>query len=426
MKKRYNPGHPFHKISSVTADVSEFASEISFEAQKKRVSTRDVIFSVLGLAVTIALCVFAVIFREELTNTGLIAQYGLVGLLVIAFIFSSALSAMPVPVPYWILTFTMPGMLQEHYGIFSPVWVGLAAAGGATLSQSVTFAIGLGGKKLSQRLSNRFSPEFYDKAVGWIHKYGDWTVFFMSVTGNPLHLPMTLAIASLRYPAYKFISIGFLGQLTKSMVLAFSGYFGLNLIFNSQNISDALLIALLVIGGIIFAAVIWQLIVWLFEIREKNRKYRSALACARSSGKPFLVGNPWGVKPFRRFFNKPAHGNGDVCLDIDRRTLEGQPGAVVATVTDLPFADKSFGAVFFSHVLEHLPTVMAAKKAIEEMKRVADAVFIASPSKQSIGGWITRGHHLWVWQDDKCTYLQERGKKGRREKIAVETENKIR
>jgi membrane protein DedA with SNARE-associated domain len=424
MKKRRNPGNPLHKISSVTADVSEFTSELSLEAQKKRISTRDVIFSILGLGITIALCVFAIIFRQELSDVALIAQYGILGLLVIAFIFSSALSAMPVPVPYWILTFTLPGMLQERYGIWAPVWVGLAAAGGATLSQAVTFAIGLGGKGLSQRLSNRFSPEFYNKAVGWIHKYGDWTVFFMSVVGNPLHLPMTLAIASLRYSVFKFIAIGFLGQLIKAMVLAFAGYFGLNLIFNSQNIGGVLVIALLVIGGIIVAAAIWQLIVWLFEIQDKNRKYKSALACARSSGKPFLVGNPWGAKPFRRFFNKPAHGNGDVCLDIDRKALEGQPGAVVATVTDLPFADKAFGAVFFSHVLEHLPTVMAAKRAIEEMKRVADAVFIASPSKQSIGGWITQGHHLWVWQDDKCTYLQERGKKGHRERIVVETENK--
>jgi hypothetical protein len=58
------------------------------------------------------------------------------------------------------------------------------------------------------------------------------------------------------------------------------------------------------------------------------------------------------------------------------------------------------------------------------MQRVADSVFITYPSKQSIGGWFVRGHHLWVWQDDKCTYLQERGKKASREKIVVETRNK--
>ena len=424
MKKQRNPRLPMQKISSMRADVGDFASEINLEAQKKRWSGKDIIFSVFGLAVTISLCVVALIYRDELTDTGLVARYGLLGLLVLAFIFSSALSAMPVPVPYWVLTFTLPGMLQESYGIWAPVWVGLAAAGGATLAQSITFAIGLGGKGLSQKLSNRFSPEFYDKAVGWIHKYGDWTVFFMSVTGNPLHLPMTLAIASLRYPAYKFISIGFMGQLVKSMVLAFSGYYGLNLLLSGENISDKLIITLLIIGGIIVAAIIWQLIVWLLEIRDKNRKYKSALACARNSGKPFLVGNPWGVKPLRRFFNKPAHGSGDICLDVDKKALAGQPGAVVGTITHLPFADKAFGAVFFSHVLEHLPTAVAAKQALEEMQRVADSVFITYPSKQSIGGWFVRGHHLWVWQDDKCTYLQERGKKASREKIIVETRNK--
>jgi ubiquinone/menaquinone biosynthesis C-methylase UbiE len=127
------------------------------------------------------------------------------------------------------------------------------------------------------------------------------------------------------------------------------------------------------------------------------------------------------VKPFRRYFNKPAHGSGDVCLDIDRQALVGQSGAVVGSITHLPFANKVFGAVFFSHVLEHLPTTDDAKLALEEMKRVADSVFIAYPSKQSIAGWIVRDHHLWVWQDKKCTYVQQRGKTANREKIVVET-----
>jgi hypothetical protein len=188
--------------------------------------------------------------------------------------------------------------------------------------------------------------------------------------------------------------------------------------------TNGLSISLIVLAGIILLLALWQLIVWIFEIRDKNRKYQAALACARSSGKPLLVGNPWGVKPFRRFFNKPAHGSGDVCLDIDRQALVGQPGAVVGSITHLPFADKVFGAVFFSHVLEHLPTTDDAKRALEEMKRVADSVFIAYPSKQSIAGWIVGDHHLWVWQDNKCTYVQQRGKTANREKIVVETANK--
>jgi membrane protein DedA with SNARE-associated domain len=409
------------KKSSVTADMGQFASELNREALKRSWSLKEILFGFLGLAVTIALCVFAIIYREELTDTGFVARYGLLGIMIIAFFFGGAFSAIPVPVPYWMLNFTLPSMLAENYGILSPVWVGLFTAAGATLGQSITFAIGYGGRGLSQRLSSRFSLQFYDKAAGWVKRYGSWTVFIMSVTANPLHLPMTLAIASLRFPVYKFLFFGFIGQLIKSMVLAFSGYYSLNLLFEMENFSSTLFITLLVIAGIIVILGLWQLIVWLIEIHDKTHKYRAALDCARNSGKPFLVGNPWGVKPFRRFFNKPAHGSGDICLDIDRQALMGQPGAVVGTITHLPFADKTFGAAFFSHVLEHLPTADAAKQALEEMKRVADSVFIAYPSKQSIAGWIVRDHHLWVWQDKKCTYVQQRGKKANREKIVVET-----
>jgi membrane protein DedA with SNARE-associated domain len=423
MKKRLNPRLPMHKISDVSADVGDFASQVNIHTQKKRWSLGEFIVGILGLAIIITICVFAFIYKEELTDTGFVAEYGLIGILIIAFVFASAFSATPVPVPYWLLTLALPAMLQDRYGIWAPVWVALFSATGATLAQSVTFAIGYGGRGLSQKLSSRFSPELYNKAVGWIHKYGDWTVFFMSVTANPLHLPMTLAIASLKYPAYKFIFLGFFGQLVKSLVLAFSGYYGLTSLFKITNISDTVIIVLLIVGGIIISFGLWQFIVWIYEIRDKNKKYKSALECAKISGKPFLVGNPWGVKPFRRFLNKPAHGAGDVCLDIDPKALSGQPGAVVGTITHLPFADKAFGAVFFSHVLEHLPTAFAAKQALEEMKRVADSVFIAYPSRQSIGGWMVRGHHLWVWQDDKCTYLLERGKHASREKIIVETEN---
>lgn len=409
---------------ALTSDVGQFASEINLEARKRSLSLKEILFGFLGISITIAICVLAIVYKEQLTDTGLVAQYGLLGILIIAFIAASTFSVTPIPLPYWVLTFTLPSVLDERYGIWSPVWVGLFAAAGVTLSQAITFAIGYGGRGLSKKLSSRFSPEFYDKAVGWVKKYGSWTVFFMSVTANPLHLPMTLAIASLRYPVYKFIIIGFLGQLIKSMVLSFSGYYSLISLLKIEGLGDTLAIVLLIIAGIIVAIGLWQLIVWLIEIRDKTRKYRAALACARSSGKPFLVGNPWGVKPFRRFFNKPAHGGGDVSLDIDRQALAGQPGAVLGTITHLPFADKTFGAVFLSHVLEHLPTAEDAKRALEEMKRVADSVFIAYPSKQSIAGWIVRDHHLWVWQDDKCTYIQQRGKKASREKIVVETTSK--
>lgn len=160
----------------------------------------------------------------------------------------------------------------------------------------------------------------------------------------------------------------------------------------------------------------WQLAVWIVESRAKSRKYKAACARAREKGKPLLVaGGPWGITRTRRRFNKPAHGNGDVCLDINPLALGDHPSGVVANVTNIPFADKSFGAVFASHLLEHLPTVEAASQALDELNRVAEAVYIVYPSRQSLAGWVIPDHHLWVWQKDSTTYLRQRGKStGRR------------
>ena len=168
---------------------------------------------------------------------------------------------------------------------------------------------------------------------------------------------------------------------------------------------------LIVLAAVVVGVGAWQLAVWIIETRAKSRQYKAACACAREKGKPLLVaGGPWGATRTRHRLNKPAHGSGDVCLDINPRAFDGHPRAVMASVTHIPFADKCFGAVFASHLLEHLPTVDAASQALDELNRVAEAVYIVYPSRQSFAGWMVPDHHLWVWQKDCTTYLRQRGK----------------
>jgi len=180
--------------------------------------------------------------------------------------------------------------------------------------------------------------------------------------------------------------------------------------------------ALLIVLGAFIGIGGWQLIVWVQETQDKNRKYQAATAHAAKSNKPLLVVcGPWGSKPFRRWFNKPAHGFGDVCLDINRRAIRGHPCGVIANVTHIPFTDKCFGAAFASHLLEHLPTTDDARRALDEPHRVADTVHIVCPSRQSIAGWVIVDHHLWVWQKGNKTYIKQRGSSGSKESIVIET-----
>jgi|TARA_B100002003_G_scaffold103647_1_gene96296 hypothetical protein len=166
-----------------------------------------------------------------------------------------------------------------------------------------------------------------------------------------------------------------------------------------------------IVLGISLGIVIWQISVWLGETKNKKEKYQTALAYALSRNKPLLIaGGPYGNQRIRHLLKMPAHGNGDVCLDIDRNAIDGHPNAVIASVTHIPFPDKTFGAVFASHLLEHLPTTTEAKQALDELNRTAEAIFIVSPSWQSISGWLHPDHHLWVWQDGKTTRFKQRGK----------------
>ena len=170
---------------------------------------------------------------------------------------------------------------------------------------------------------------------------------------------------------------------------------------------------LLAVLGICLGISGWQLAVWLGETQDKNKKYKAASAYALKRNKPLLIaGGPWGARRTRHLLKMPAHGNGDVCLDIDPKAIEGHPNGVIADITHIPFSDKSFGAAFASHLLEHLPSTDEAKKALAELNRTAEAVFIAYPSRQSIAGWVIPDHHLWVWQKGNETYLQQRGRSG--------------
>jgi hypothetical protein len=269
--------------------------------------------------------------------------------------------------------------------------------------------------------------------VNWLKRSGSWAVFFMTLIPNPINLPMTLTVAVFKYPPYKFLLYSFLGIAVRSFLISFSGYYGLHIInqwildFSREGlVTSPISIVTLVIVGILVVVFIWQMIIWMLEIQDKNRKYKAATEYAQKSGKQLLViGGPWGVKSYRRLLDRPAHGNGDVCLDIDRRALESHPCAVVASCTDIPFADKSFGAVFSSHVLEHMPTTQMAEQALSEMNRVAGAVFIAYPSRQSLAAWIIRDHHIWVWQKDGKTILRQRKDRIPREHQIVKAADKI-
>ena len=192
---------------------------------------KEIWIGALAIVVTIGLCVAAIIYRDELMGIANMAGYSLLGVLIIAFIAGSTVSVTAIPVPYWFLVFTLPSVLAPQWGVLAPVWVGLISALGASLGHLPTFMIGYGGSRLSQRVTTRFNSRFYTRAIEWAQRHGSWAVFIMSAVLNPIHLPMTIAIGALRFPPQKFFLFSLLGNIVKSLFIAFCGYYGLTSIF---------------------------------------------------------------------------------------------------------------------------------------------------------------------------------------------------
>ena len=206
------------------------------EEAKQRLSTRDITLGVLSLVATILLCVLAIYYKDYLLDAKYVATYGLLGMLIVAFLGGSLLSMIAIPVPYWLLVFTLPSILAPQFQIGAPILVGVISGFGATLGQLLTFMLGYGGRDLSQKLAYKVNRGLYDRAMDWANRHGSLAVFVMSAMINPFHLPMTIAMASLRYPVWKFFLFSLLGNVLKSSVIAFCGYFGLNSLFRLLGI----------------------------------------------------------------------------------------------------------------------------------------------------------------------------------------------
>jgi membrane protein DedA with SNARE-associated domain len=205
---------------------------MSQQVERRRLPQKGIILGVLTVVVTVALCVVVVYYKDALMSVVHIEKYGLLGVFIFALIAGSVVNFIATPFPYWLLVFTVPSLLAPSWGALAPLWVGLLSALGASLGQLLTFLVGYSGSRLYHKFTVNIDNRHYNRALGWAQRHGSWAVFVMSALFNPIHLPMTLAIAALRYPPLKFFVFSLLGNLVKSLFIAYCGYFGLASLFH--------------------------------------------------------------------------------------------------------------------------------------------------------------------------------------------------
>jgi hypothetical protein len=122
------------------------------------------------------------------------------------------------------------------------------------------------------------------------------------------------------------------------------------------------------------------------EARRKADELGKPLLNAGCEGLPYIsLAHPSSFLSRARIY---SIRKSDVNLDIVPRP--GVPNFVLGNIEDLSmFYDKQFGAVFASHILEHVNDL---EKAQSELARVADYQFIMTPPAVALGAWLTPEH----------------------------------
>lgn len=124
-----------------------------------------------------------------------------------------------------------------------------------------------------------------------------------------------------------------------------------------------------------------------------------ARAYADSAGKPLLnVGAGTAGTSLRSAVLGPTLW-GDVNVDIaaPRDVPHGPTVVSYGDAEALPFADKTFGAVIASHVVEHTERPAAV---LAELERVADRSFVIVPRWWAPHTWAHPGHRWFVTDED--------------------------
>jgi membrane protein YqaA with SNARE-associated domain len=94
----------------------------------------------------------------------------------------------------------------------------VVASVGNTLGAVVNWMLGRGVDKLHDRKWFPVKPEQLDKATGWYHKYGRWSLLlsWAPFVGDPL----TLAAGVLREPLWSFLLLVSLAKTARYVIVA--------------------------------------------------------------------------------------------------------------------------------------------------------------------------------------------------------------
>ncbi len=141
-----------------------------------------------------------------------------------------------IPVPSLAVQFAMGAILN-------PVIVGIVAGIGSGVGGTLIFLLGRSGSRLfsgggvSYIDSEKILVRWIGRIMNWTRNRGSMAVFLMSAIFNPVFFPMAMAMGTSRFKLWKFFVMCCAGNIIKSLVVAYLGYYGLGSILKAVGIS---------------------------------------------------------------------------------------------------------------------------------------------------------------------------------------------
>jgi len=163
---------------------------------------------VLSMVLVIAFSIFLVLNRGMVSH---FRGYGYLGVFLISLISSATII---VPVPGMLIVAAMGTVLN-------PLLIGIISGIGATICETTGYLLGYGGRAIVR------DNQTYQVMVGWMRRWGGWTLFVLALLPNPLFDMAGLVAGILKYPLWRYYVFGMAGRVPKHIFYAFAGNLGL-------------------------------------------------------------------------------------------------------------------------------------------------------------------------------------------------------
>lgn len=148
----------------------------------------------------------------------LVMTYGYLGIFLISLI---SYASIIFPIPSAVFVFGAGAVLN-------PLLVGLIAAVGSAIGEISGYVLGLGGRKVIERKWKKS----IDNVEKMFQKYGG---FLIIIVFGATPLPddvVGIFAGTVRYPFKKYFIATLIGKLILNLVLAYSGFYGINWVLN--------------------------------------------------------------------------------------------------------------------------------------------------------------------------------------------------